>query len=267
MAIVQRFATENYVSINMIQVPDWALEPTKPVYTAAETGADPEGSALDSLVEAKSYADTAVAALVNSAPETLDTLGELAAAFEENADMVETLNLAITDKAEKSDLESTQELVDINAESIENLQTQVNGLLELVYPVGAIYLSATETNPSVLFGFGVWEQIEDTFLLASGSKYIAGSTGGAATVTLTNAQMPNVIGDITMHSGGTATNISNTSGCFSAQITNQSKYRDGGTVGTTANSIGIVHFDNGGRGQAHNNMPPYLAVYVWKRVS
>jgi hypothetical protein len=180
--------------------------------------------------------------------------------------MVETLNLAITDKAEKSDLESTQELVDINSESIENLQIQVNGLLELIYPVGAIYLSATEVDPSVLFGFGVWEQIKDTFLLSAGDTYTAGSTGGEASVTLSSAQMPNVIGDITMHSGGVATNISNVSGCFSAQITNTS-YRDGGTQGSSAKSIGIVHFDNGGKGQAHNNMPPYLAVYVWKRVS
>jgi hypothetical protein len=50
-----------------------------------------------------------------------------------------------------------------------------------------------------------------------------------------------------MHSGGIATNISNVSGCFSAQITNQNRYRNGGTEGTTANSIGIIHFDNGGK--------------------
>jgi microcystin-dependent protein len=79
---------------------------------------------------------------------------------------------------------------------------------------------------------------------------------------LLQKELPNVIGDITMHSGGTATNISNTSGCFSAQITNTNKYRDGGTTGTTANSIGIVHFDNGGKNIAHNNMPPYLTVYM-----
>lgn len=106
-------------------ISDWAKADTKPVYTYDEVGADPSGSALESLVEAKSYADTAVAALVNSAPETLDTLGELAAAFEENADMVATLDAAVTNKAEKSDLDNLAELVDLNATNIESLQAQV----------------------------------------------------------------------------------------------------------------------------------------------
>jgi hypothetical protein len=138
-------------------------------------------------------------------------------------------------------------------------------ILQAVYPVGSIYISMSNISPASLFG-GTWEQIEDKFLLGAGQAYIAGSTGGQASVTLSQSQLPNVIGDITMHSGGTATNISNVSGCFSAQITNEGKYRDGGTVGTTAKSIGIVHFDNGGKGQSHNNMPPYLTVYMWKRI-
>lgn len=93
--------------------------------TPEAVGADPAGSALESLIEAKSYADTAVAALVNSAPETLDTLGELATAFQENADMVATLDAAVTNKAEKSDLDNLAELVDLNATNIESLQAQV----------------------------------------------------------------------------------------------------------------------------------------------
>ena len=93
--------------------------------TPEAVGADPAGSALESLIEAKSYADTAVAALVNSAPETLDTLGELATAFEENADMVATLDAAVTNKAEKSDLDNLADLVDLNANAIESLQAQV----------------------------------------------------------------------------------------------------------------------------------------------
>lgn len=90
-----------------------------------QVGADPEGAALEALVEAKAYTNTAVADLVNSAPETLDTLGELAEAFNENADMVTTLEAAIVAKAEKDDLENLSDLVAMNATSIENLQKQV----------------------------------------------------------------------------------------------------------------------------------------------
>ena len=61
----------------------------------------PEGDAI--LSEAKAYADTEIAALVNSAPETLDTLGELAAALQENESVVDALNSAITNKVDKVD--------------------------------------------------------------------------------------------------------------------------------------------------------------------
>lgn len=71
------------------------------------------------------YTDHQIAALVNSAPETLDTIGELATAFEENADMVATLNAAVVNKAEQADLELTRELVDLNATAIEALQSQI----------------------------------------------------------------------------------------------------------------------------------------------
>lgn len=105
----KKLATEDYVNNS---IPDTST---------FETQID----ALIKLDNAKSYADTAVAALVNSAPETLDTLGELATAFEENADMVATLNAAVTNKAEKSDLDNLAELVDLNATNIESLQAQV----------------------------------------------------------------------------------------------------------------------------------------------
>ena len=54
--------------------------------------------------ELEAYTDHQVAALVNSAPETLDTIGELAAAFEENQDMIATLNAAIVNKAENNEI-------------------------------------------------------------------------------------------------------------------------------------------------------------------
>ena len=52
-----------------------------------------------------------------------------------------------------------------------------------IYPVGSIYMSVNSTNPSTLFG-GEWEQIEDTFLLACGTKYQNGATGGSEQKTM-----------------------------------------------------------------------------------
>ena len=62
-------------------------------------------------------------------------------------------------------------------------------LLNLVYPVGSIYLSSNNTNPATFFG-GTWTQIKDKFILTAGDYYSNGAIGGAATVTLTVSNMP-----------------------------------------------------------------------------
>lgn len=69
-------------------------------HTASDVGADESGSADRAYSYAKSYTDEKIAALINSAPTTLDTLGEIAAAMEENADVVEALETAIGKKSD-----------------------------------------------------------------------------------------------------------------------------------------------------------------------
>ena len=75
-------------------------------HTAAAIGADPAGSANTALTNAKSYTDTKIADLINSAPETLDTLGEIATAMTEHQDVVAALQEAVGTKANASDLTS-----------------------------------------------------------------------------------------------------------------------------------------------------------------
>ena len=124
---------------------------------------------------------------------------------------------------------------------------------QLVYPVGAIYMSTVSTNPKTLFGFGTWEQIKDTFLLAAGSTYSAGSTGGEATHTLTTSEMPKHNHAI-FYPNASAGNNSAPIGY--PNVGSKSTYW---AAGSYSGDVG----ENG----AHNNMPPYLAVYVWKRTA
>ncbi|WP_405378414.1 phage baseplate protein [Phascolarctobacterium sp.] len=65
----------------------------------------------------------------------------------------------------------------------------VEGILDFVYPVGSLYWSKNAADPSTLFG-GTWERVKDTFILAAGDSYKAGSTGGEASHTLTTNEMP-----------------------------------------------------------------------------
>lgn len=117
------------------------------------------------------------------------------------------------------------------------------------YPVGSIYMSINNTNPSTLFG-GTWEQIKDTFLLSAGDTYTAGDTGGEAEHTLTVNEMP-------VHSHHFDMRLNATTGGYYAQPPYAG---NNGTV----NERGTK---NEGGGLAHNNMPPYLTVYMWKRTA
>lgn len=130
---------------------------------------------------------------------------------------------------------------------------------QLVYPVGAIYMSTVATNPKTLFGFGTWEQIKDTFLLAAGSTYSAGSTGGEATHSLSQAEMPAHYHTIF---------YGNNSGeYYTAAIGFPAIMTSNGANVTKSWGAEMCRTADKGDGEAHNNMPPYLAVYVWKRTA
>lgn len=117
------------------------------------------------------------------------------------------------------------------------------------YPVGAIYLSVTDVDPSSLFG-GTWERIGGRFLLGADSTYAAGSTGGEAKRTLTVDEMPRHNHEIdNLDASGSATPF--------MTVQAQDKKGFGGNVQTMY----------AGGGKAQDNMPPYIAVFMWQRVS
>lgn len=137
------------------------------------------------------------------------------------------------------------------------------------YPIGAIYISVDETNPTQLFG-GTWEQIKDTFLLACGNKYIAGNTGGEETHVLTNNELPKVTGSFQSRQTNDLNilDVYGDGGCFSYTPNGGERWNiQIPGSGASVNNNALITFDNGGKNQAHNNMPPYLAVYMWKRIA
>ena len=144
-----------------------------------------------------------------------------------------------------------------------------------VYPVGAIYLSINNTNPSTLFG-GQWEQLKDKFLLGCGDTYQNGATGGEASHTLTSTEMPSHTHSASTNSTGghrhtfkgwwtTKGDGSTAYACVAR--TEQNDPVEYGSFATAGEHSHTVTINNTGDGQAHNNMPPYLAVYMWKRIS
>lgn len=132
--------------------------------------------------------------------------------------------------------------------------------LDLVYPVGSIYFSANGTNPREFFG-GEWVQIEDKFLLCAGSTYGAGTTGGEATHTLVNEELPVRTLFSLQNNTGKELNASGSSEWVAATVATGKYFI---TCNQDAKTAGLQ--DTNG-GAPHNNMPPYLAVYVFQRIS
>ena len=184
--------------------------------------------------------------------------------------------------------------------------TNQTDLIDYIYPVGSIYMSVNTTSPSVLFG-GVWEQIQGRFLLASDTNNPVGTTGGEATHTLTTAEMPSHTHSGSSVSAGAHTHTRGSmefggyfglsgldtyggnygNGVFSisamstgpanGHATNQangftnfqilgSRNWTGSTSSNGAHTH-TINIGSTGSGSAHNSMPPYLAVNIWKRTA
>lgn len=173
-------------------------------------------------------------------------------------------------------------------------------VMRQIFPVGAIYISATPTDPSTYFG-GTWRQLEGRFLLGQSSTYTAGSTGGAATKTLSTDNLPahSHTGPSHSHSiaAHTHTGTTGTSGAHSHTLhrwlaggTGTARYVAQGQADTPTYSTnsagahthsfttnaggggntgaaGTGNTGSTGKGTAFSIMPPYLTVYMWQRTA
>lgn len=147
-----------------------------------------------------------------------------------------------------------------------------SNLAKTMYPVGSIYISVNATNPAALFG-GTWEQIKGRFLLGTGSNDAnttdwwgsewaghynvpAGELGGESMHTLTVDQMPSHTHQAYADNNYSGNRVGDTNP-WKQSLVNRDLHllSDGYYFGFT------------GGNQPHNNMPPYLGVYMWKRTA
>lgn len=149
---------------------------------------------------------------------------------------------------------SSAKTIDITAASVG--ATAIAEAKLAAWPIGSIYMSVNSTSPANLFG-GTWERISDTFLFAASSSYPAGSTGGEFTHKLTQSELPNYSLSVTNGSNVIRSKTGSTADAY---------------VQTQSSGWGIPNWESktvtvasGGSGAAHNNMPPYLSVWIWKR--
>lgn len=179
-------------------------------------------------------------------------------------------------------------------------------ILETVFPVGSFYVSASSaTSPATRLGFGTWEVVSGRFLLGANSAYPAGTMGGEASHKLTTAEMPSHAHQANVTSAGQHTHSASIGnggehhhgagvgwdrfpngsyGCYDGAYNHAGL--DGGdtnnpiwktsTNGSHSHSANIhaagahthtVNVNSTGGNAPHNNMPPYLAVYMWRRTA
>lgn len=115
------------------------------------------------------------------------------------------------------------------------------------FPVGAIYMSINDTNPASFLG-GTWERIKDRFLLSAGETYSAGSEGGSADAVVVS-HTHRIVARYYTTAGSDET------GASIGKISQGDQYWEHNSISTEGES---------GKGK---NMPPYLAVYMWKRIA
>jgi len=164
---------------------------------------------------------------------------------------------------------------------------RISSIVDAIYPVGSIYMSVNAANPGTLFG-GTWEQITGRFLLGTGHcgqnsdttfgnidspdgwSAPSGTTGGEDFHTLNVGEMPaHSHTPLGAEDWGIAEyrSVPNKSGIWSGPIQTGDglmlgAVNDGNTYIALRSNTG-----NTGGGGRHNNMPPYFAVYIWRRTA
>lgn len=125
-------------------------------------------------------------------------------------------------------------------------------ILDCFMPVGYILLMYSHANPNTMFPGTTWVRIENAFLWGCDADGGIGTTGGEKTHTLTVNELPTHTHAIPV--ANTATG--------STDASNKIRYNNNDT-----SYVGTIASNSTGGGEAHNNMPPYIQVSIWRRTA
>lgn len=133
----------------------------------------------------------------------------------------------------------------------------LNYAFQLMHPVGSIYMTTVETNPSEIFGFGTWElwgagRVPVGVDTTQTEFNVVEKTDGEKTHTLTVAEMPSHNHDVKY---GSSAPLGLNSGTTGYKL----NYENGGTQQIYAVAVG--------GNKAHNNLQPYITCYMFKRTA
>jgi hypothetical protein len=160
---------------------------------------------------------------------------------------------------------TTPSLGDATADSL-----TIGGLttsLQVIYPIGCIYTTTVATNPATVFGFGTWVAFGAGRVLVgvgtSDAVYAAAATGGESTHALSTVELAAHKHQIGMRDDG-----STVGGNIQVASTgNTMAFDSAGTAGTATGGGADSLSYSAGSGTAHNNLQPYIVVFMWTRTA
>lgn len=224
--------------------------------TAAEVGADPSGSANTALTNAKAYTDTALSTaksytdtsisnLINSAPTTLDTLGEIATAMADNAEVVEALEASIGNKADKSAIPTkVSQLTNDSGYKTTDTNTTytISKSGSTITLTGSDGKTSTVTDSDTNTTYGAATQSAAGLMSAADKTKLDGIATGANNYTYTLPTASSTLGGVK-----TTSTVTSTSGLTACPIiSGVPYYKDTNTTYTHPTTSGNKHIPSGG---------------------
>lgn len=208
--------------------------------------------------------DAALSGAVDTINDTIDNaVSELDKAIKDKTEELDRMIEDLKKKLEDLEQSTDDKLGDLDdkIEGLPDVSKDLADYWKKIYPVGSLYLSFNSTSPQSLFG-GTWAKLGAAFLRAANDT----NTGGEDTVTLTEANLPShshSLNDDYNYVFGSK--IANTGLNYISPQSSGDRLALTYPINTPFNWI--IETTNTGSGTAHNNMPYYQNVHVWRRTA